>query len=500
MTAELKRFSETKLSRLLLTTLLLIIAFGAVLRAFKLGSESVWLDEAFSIKIADGSPSEVLEETGKDVHPPLYYFALHYWMKIFGETEFASRLLSALFGTLAILAIYKLAALLYDKGAGLLAATLLAFSHFNIEFSQEARMYTLLSLLSIVSIYFFFKLLTAGKSRLALAGYIVASALLMYTHIYSFFILAAQNIFLLTLLFTSRDVFKRVWKRWLLAQAALGALFLPWLSVLLQQVSRVQKGFWIPKLPPRVIFDTLILYAGSRPLAWVLFPLAALAIFLGLRGRTGDAVVEESSGDENRESFLSEKLKTYFLLLWLVCPVLLPFLVSEFTSPIFLPKYTIPASAAFIVLVARGFLSFRFHQLRMALALLFICLSLIDLKGYYAAVKKDTWREAVARFEPLAKTNDLLLFNQQSGQTPFDYYLKRRDLVEKPFPDFSSELRADNIAELLKPATEGHDRVWLVISHPGVLTPLIIEKLGDEYTMRAHVDVPGVEMYLFEKR
>lgn len=497
MTAELKRFSETNLSRLLLTTLLLIIACGALLRAFKLGSESVWLDEAFSIKIAHGSLSEVVEETSKDVHPPLYYFALHYWMKLFGETEFASRLLSALFGTLSILAIYKLAALLYDTGTGLLAATLLAFSHFNIEFSQEARMYTLLSLLSLTSIYFFLRLLTMGKSRLALAGYIGASALLMYTHVYSFFILAAQNIFLLMLLFTARDVFKRVWKRWLLAQVALGVLFLPWLSVLLQQVSHVQKGFWIPKLPPRIIFDTFVLYAGSRPLAWVLFPLVALAIFLGLRGSND---VSESSSDENHEGFLSEKLKTYFLLLWLVCPVLLPFLVSEFTSPIFLPKYTIPASAAFIILAARGFLSFRFHQLRMGLALLFICLSLVDLKGYYAAVKKDTWREAVARFEQLAKTNDLLLFNQQSGQTPFDYYLKRSDLVEKPFPDFSSELRADNIAELLKTATEGYDRVWLVVSHPGLLTPLIIERLGDEYTMRAHLDVPGVEMYLFEKR
>ena len=84
MTAEQKHFREAKLSRLLLVTLTLIIALGTALRIYRLGSDSVWLDEAFSIKIAHGTPSEIIEETGKDVHPPLYYFALHYWMKLFG--------------------------------------------------------------------------------------------------------------------------------------------------------------------------------------------------------------------------------------------------------------------------------------------------------------------------------------------------------------------------------------------------------------------------------
>jgi mannosyltransferase len=490
---------ETRLARLLIIALILVTALGAALRVYKLGSESVWLDEAFSIKIAHGSPSRIIEETSEDVHPPLYYFALHYWMGLFGDSEFSSRLLSALFGVLSILAIYKLAALLYNRGTGLLAATLLAFSHFHIEFSQEARMYTLLSLLSLLSAYFFLRLLE-GKSRFALAGYIATSSLMMYTHVYSFFILAAQNLFWLSLSFASRDVFKRVWKQWLLAQAALVILFLPWLSVLMQQFSHVRHGFWIPKLPPRTIFDTFILFAGSRQLALILFPLAALAIFLGLRGHKVENADWKAVLGEDPQGAMTGKLKIYLLLLWLICPVILPFLISEFMSPIFLPKYTIPASAAFLILAARGLLSFRFHQLRTLLALLLICLSLIDLKAYYGAVKKDTWREAVARFSRLAQANDLVLFNQQSGQTPFDYYLKRNDLVEKPFPDYNDELRADNIAQLLDPAVKGHDRVWLVSSHPGVLSPLIPGKLAEWYALAAHISDPGVEIFLFEKR
>jgi mannosyltransferase len=499
MVAKTQCSNQSRLSSLLAASLLLTFALGAVLRVYRLGAESIWLDEAFTIQTAHGSLSSIVEETSKDVHPPLYYFAIHYWMDLFGDTEFSTRLLSALFGVLSILAIYKLASLLYDRPTGLVAATLLALSRFHIEFAQEARMYTLLSLLSLLSMYFLTKLFAGRKSRLALAGYIASSVLLLYTHVYSIFILAAQNLYWLSLIFISRETFKRVWKRWLLAQVALLLLFLPWLTVLLQQVSRVQKGFWIPRLPPRALFDTLVTYAGSGALALILFPMVALGIFLGWKG----AAETEAGGAPQaswKEGLLESRLKTHLLLLWLVCPIILPFILSQFSTPIFLPKYTIPASLAFIIFAARGFMSVRFHQLRMLLVLLVACFTLIDLRSYYGAVKKDVWRDAVADVERLAQTNDLLLFSEPPGQRPFDYYSKRTDLIKKPFPDYNSELKADNIDELLKPAVEDRDRVWLVLSHPGILTPLIAEHLKQWYVVAMHELEPGVEMYLFEKR
>lgn len=500
MAARAQQLKKTEASRLLVAALLVTTALGAALRIYKLGAESIWLDEAFTIQTARGPLPSIIEETSKDVHPPLYYFVIHYWMGLFGESEFSTRLLSALFGSLAILAIYKLAARLFDRATALLAALFLALSVFHIEFSQEARMYTLLCLLTLLSMYFFIELLAAGeRNRLALAGYIASSALLLYTHVYSLFIIAAQNLFWLSLALFSKEIFRRLWKRWLLAQAALCVLFLPWLSVLVQQVSRVQKGFWIPRLPPRSLYDTFIIYAGSRQLALIFFPLAALGIFVGWKGRgaeTGRKLLPATAD----ESALSNPLKTYLLLWWLVCPVILPFIVSQFTSPIFLPKYTIPASLAFIILVARGFLNVRLHQLRLLLVLLIAVFSLSALRDYYGAVKKDVWRDAVANFDRLAGPNDLVLFNQQSGQSPFDYYNRRTDLIEEPFPDFKAELTADNVAELLRPAVEGHDRVWLVLSHPGPLTPLIAEQLKEWYAVTIHRTDPGVEIYLFEKR
>jgi len=498
MTAELEHTRETKLSGLLLITLLLITALGALLRIYKLGSDSVWLDEAYSIQISHKSLPEIVEETSKDVHPPLYYFALHYWIKLFGDSEFSSRLLSAVFGTLAILMIYCLSVLLFEHATGLLASLLLALSPFNIAFSQEARMYTLFILLALLSIYFFIKVLES-RSPFALAAYVLSSALLLYTHVYSLFVIIAQNLYWLSLLFISRETFKRTWKRWLLAQTLVFLLFLPWLSILVQQVSHVQKGFWIPRPMARTILDTFVTYAGSNELAWILFPLVGLAIFLGLRGRS-ENVEGEAALSEKQDSALSRRLKIHLLLLWLLCPLILPFIISQFSTPIFQTKYTIAASLAFIILAARGLLGVRFHQLRMLLVLLLLCFSLADLRNYYGAIKKDMWRESVARFEQLAEPGDLVLFNDRSGQTPFDYYLKRTDVVEKGFPDYESELRADNLAELLRPAIEGHDRVWLVISHPGLLSPLIAEQLARSHTTAAQINYPGVEIYLFEKK
>ena len=487
---------SSKVSRLVLAALILIIVAGAALRVYQLGTESVWLDEAFSIKLSQNEPAGIIEETSKDVHPPLYYFALHYWMMLFGDSERGVRLLSALLGVLAITATYKVASLLFGKATALTASALLALSRFHLEFSQEARMYTLLGLLALASVYFFIKLVEK-PSLAAFLAYVAASGLMMYTQVYSVFILAAQNLFVLTLLFASRETFRRVLWRWLLAQIILAVLFLPWFSVLAQQVSHVQKGFWIPRLPARFMFSTLVMYAGSYVLSGFLFTLAALAVFFGWRRKNEEA---ESVSGSAPAGTLTERLKIYLLLLWLSCSILLPFLVSQFASPIFLPKYTIAALPAFLILAARGFSRLRFHQLRVVVVLLVVFFSAGVLKNYYAALKKDPWREAVASFEQLAKPGDLVLFNQASGQYPFDYYSKTRGLDEEPFPDFQSELTHANLPALLGETVKDRTRVWLVVSHPNELTPLIPLQLAEWYGAATEIIYPGVEMYLFEKR
>src|ERR1700757_5451889 len=105
--------------RIVLVVLVLVLISGAALRIVKLGSESLWLDEAYSIYTSQESLPAIVQETSKDVHPPLYYFVLHYWIRSFGISEFAVRFLSVIFGVMAIAAIYKLASTLFDPMTGL---------------------------------------------------------------------------------------------------------------------------------------------------------------------------------------------------------------------------------------------------------------------------------------------------------------------------------------------------------------------------------------------
>lgn len=492
--------------RLALLCLLLITSTGALLRIAYIGSDSIWLDEAYSIHVAHENLSGIIEEASSDVHPPLYYFLLHYWMNLFSDSERSARMLSALFGIIALPLAYWLAALLFDRQTGVLSAALLAFSHFNIEFSQETRMYSLLVMLALASAYFFLKLFVS-ESRWTVAGYILTSCLLMHTHVYGLFVIAAENIFFLTLFFSSRELFKRVFWRWLLSKIVLFLLFVPWLTVLVRQVLRVQKGFWIPPPTWNELKLTWITIAGSYKLTYLLVPLAIIPILLLLRRLSlNSAYFVNAEAESNRRVPFTNRQRILFLLIWLAAVILLPFVLSHFVTPIFLLKYTIPASPAFLMLAARGILSLRPLPLRTFAFALFLILALTNMRDYYSAIKKDVWRDSVAFFNQKARAGDLVLFTEPAAHMPFDYYLRRTDIAEKPFPEYNNrlgrydELRSDNVSELLKPIVEGRERVWIVLSHQNQLSPLVPAQMAQWYTVAEHRIDPGVELYLFKKK
>jgi mannosyltransferase len=134
-----------------------IVLIGAFLRFYHLGTQSLWYDEAFSVWISKLSVPQLVQATAVDVHPPFYYLLLHYCMMFFGTSESTVRLLSALFGILAIPMIYMVGRQLFNREAGLMAALILTFSSFNIAYSQETRMYSLMALLALLSMYYFIR-------------------------------------------------------------------------------------------------------------------------------------------------------------------------------------------------------------------------------------------------------------------------------------------------------------------------------------------------------
>jgi uncharacterized membrane protein len=125
-----------------------IIAIGFLLRAFHLGRESIWVDEGFTYRLAKFTLPQYIENvlgTLRNILPPLYFQIMHFWSGIFGNSEFSLRFPSVIFGTLSILLMYFFAKNIFNKEVGLISSILLSISLFHMQYSQEARMYEMLS-------------------------------------------------------------------------------------------------------------------------------------------------------------------------------------------------------------------------------------------------------------------------------------------------------------------------------------------------------------------
>src|SRR5438105_11740181 len=167
-----------------------VTLLAAWLRLHRLAGHSLWSDEAFSVQFAHISAAHFWKRSwSREGNMLLYYLLLRLWVHI-GDTEFWVRLPSVIFGVAAVPMIYLLGRDLFSRATGLIAAALLAVHAFHIYFSQEARSYSLLVFLLIVSSYFFARLPASPERRLYRVAYPLASALAFYAHLFALLVIA----------------------------------------------------------------------------------------------------------------------------------------------------------------------------------------------------------------------------------------------------------------------------------------------------------------------
>jgi mannosyltransferase len=129
----------------------ILLAFG--LRFHNLGIQSLWNDEGSSYVQATRSFADIAANAARDIHPPGYYWLLSGWRIFTGDTEFALRSLSAFTSLLTVAFTYALGRRLFSPLAGLFAALFVALNTFSIYYAQEARMYALLALWSVMGMW-----------------------------------------------------------------------------------------------------------------------------------------------------------------------------------------------------------------------------------------------------------------------------------------------------------------------------------------------------------
>ena len=129
--------------------LVLITAVSVLLRTGSL-HDGFWIDEGISVGIASHDLADIPGLLRQDGSPPLYYLLLHGWLAVFGDGEAAARGLSLLFATVSVPVSWAAGAAVAGRRAGGAAAALAAGCPLLSYYGQEARMYTLVALLSVV--------------------------------------------------------------------------------------------------------------------------------------------------------------------------------------------------------------------------------------------------------------------------------------------------------------------------------------------------------------
>jgi len=455
-----------------------ITVAGGILRVLLLGTKEMWLDETFSVWLASHSVPELLNWLVTiDQHPPLYYLLLHGWMAHFGDWPYEVRLLSALFGAATIPFLYLTGKRLSNSMLGLSAAMLVALSPYHIFYSQETRMYALLTFNAAVATYALVRLLTDARTTqqpigrqlrdyvrawrtpptapetpkefsykaiardqrgwrgwiarhtwspirsietdLAWIAWVLFTLATMFTHNTALLFPVAANLFVLGLL-----LFRQL-------KPAAGA----------------RTAFQAPSFSNWVIAQVAIVLLWSPWLGACLKQLAKVSDRFWIPAPTWDTVVGTLKALINASAPLPEAharvlwsiyaavailalfhyRKKLSQLLLLVTLVAVPFLVELLVSlqrPIFLDRTLIWTIIPLFLLLAAGIAQLKHRFLFIFGMGVLALINFFSVGDYFRFYHKEDWYTPAGYVALFAEKGDLLLFNSNFVVISFDYYFE----------------------------------------------------------------------------
>ncbi len=454
-----------------------ILLLATVLRVYGIADESLWIDEGQTVAYATKSFAGIIEYCARDVHPPLYLLIMRIWTDLLGISETALRMISAIFGVLAVYLTYKVGLRLMNRNGALLGALFLAVSYMGINFSQEARSYTMLLCTILMSCHGLLKFIER-QDRFNFAYYASAVALMLYIHTFTVFIIIFHQIYYIVDWSGRRsERFKR-FVNWVGVNVGALVLFGPWMYFLLKQVlaklGGEGPGSWV------MVPDHITAYRTFIQLAGGVLPLSVVVLVV-----LGFIIVKLVPALRKRFciplEIPAETRTVLFLALWFLCAVVTPFAVSLVLSPIYVERYAIqflPGFCMFLGLLMSGFTPV---FLRSAAVGMFLVATAHGLWLYYTTYDKEQWREVTQFIAENIKPGEAVVLSAPWIYEPFTYYFGD-DGDPKIIQAFSHvDLRGE---------TDKYDTIWLVQAHeffsdPGGEVPAL---LSENRLIKQHKD------------
>lgn len=471
---------------------LVLTALGLSLRLLNLGSQSLWLDELFSMAVARGDWSQVIVGTAYgDTNPPLYNLLLHIVMQ-FGSTEVMVRSISVIVSTATIPLFFRVAQELFDPSAALWGTLFLVLSPLHVFFAQEARMYALLVFLSLSALWFFWQAWQRGDG-LYWALFVLLQTLGLYTHSLAILNLLALDIFALT----QKVSWSERWRGWLVSHLIILLLISPWLAVVLQQAGRVSAGFWAtqPSLANLLFLPQLFLFGYATPRLFLPLTLFAGFTLLVLAALT---IVRK---DKSRPS-------VFLALSAFLLPVVTLFAISSI-KPLFVEKTLGPASVGLYMLLGWSITTGRNRVPAIGLGTFTLVLLGISLAGYFVdpSFMKPPMREAAQYVKSNSRAGDIVLHSSDSSALAFKYYaadLPNHFLAGDP--DYASQTtRAASgrisglVPEPLAQVLTEQKRLWLVVAldHNIEYQMELVNEFDKSFVRENWQSVGGIDVFLY---
>jgi mannosyltransferase len=382
-----------------------ITVAGALLRFATLHAQSYWLDEAATVNLLHKGFGDMLAGVSSgESTPPLYYIVAWVWAKVFGTGEVGLRSLSALFGTATIPVAYALGRQVAGRRTGLVAAALCTFNPLLVWYSQEARSYALMVLLSGLTLLALMRAYEQPTARrFALWGLVSAAA--VCTHYYAGFLVAAEAVWLLYRTSARRHA--------AIAAGALGAIAAALLPLALHQRSTGAAAFIsqssLSRRLAQVPKQFALGYQGPLEVAATVAATLLLA-YAVLR------LLATAAGRERRRALLFAALG----LATIVAPLALAVIGPDYL----IARNVLAAWLPLGVAVAAGFAAGRAPRAGIAAATLLCAIGVVMVVAVSKTdlYQRDDWRGA-AKALGAAEMPRAIIVTPPSGRFPLLLYL-----------------------------------------------------------------------------
>jgi mannosyltransferase len=354
------RWPEGRLARVALVLAGVVVTAGVVGRF--LAPSGLWLDEALSVDIAKLPLQQVPGALVQDGSPPLYYILLHYWMLVFGQSDFAVRALSGVISVATLPFLWAAGERAGGRRVAWAALLLGASSPWAIYYGTDTRMYSLMALEAILW-YLAVRRALELPSRGRLACVALVTAALMYTHYWDLYLVVVGGLWALWRSWRENRTGTHVpyaqpgaARKLLWAMVVGGVIWLPWSPVFVFQALHTGTPWTTPPGPQDLlsVFDYFSgAVAGTDAGGWgelltfMLFGLVALGV-CAKPGPNGASVVLE----------LRAQSRARLVSLLVAGPLAVAVVAGIVTNAAFDYRYIAVVFPLFIVLCALGVTAF----------------------------------------------------------------------------------------------------------------------------------------------